>query len=175
MRLAAWILLLAHVALAASGDAVTVGVLRRDGVIIPFATFDGKRWSARWPPPATEQTVPITLESVPKRWWGEPGLRDTWQAWLTTPRETPPIKVLRPDVIDVHCTRQIGLRTDYRPAELPPPDAQPYPKDGLVVSPPRDVARIEILERSALELLPLRKTLTDAFNRAERLTASRGP
>ena len=32
--------------------AFSVGVLRRDGVVIPFAAFDGKRWSNDWPPPA---------------------------------------------------------------------------------------------------------------------------
>ena len=42
--------------------AFTVGVLRRDGVIVPFAAFDGKRWSNRWPPPALDSTVPVGSE-----------------------------------------------------------------------------------------------------------------
>ena len=47
------------------------------------------------------------------------------------------MKAGQPDWIDTHCLRQIGLRTDYRAAEPPPPRTeQPYPKDGLAVSPP---------------------------------------
>ena len=50
--------------------------------------------------------------------------------------EARPLRVLQPDWVDVHCRRQIGLRTDYRAERpLPPPREQPYPKDGLAVSP----------------------------------------
>ena len=49
MRIAASILLLT-VSLAADAPSFTVGALRRDGVVIPFAAYDGKRWVSRWPP-----------------------------------------------------------------------------------------------------------------------------
>ena len=65
------------------------------------------------------------------------------------------------------------LRTDYRAAEPPPaPDAQPYPKDGLAISPPQPLAPIAVLAAGALELLPLWPTLRDEFNKAERDTAA---
>lgn len=50
--------------------AFMIGVMRRDGVIIPFAAHDGKRWSNAWPGPRLDLQVPITLSSVPKAWWG---------------------------------------------------------------------------------------------------------
>src|SRR5712692_158569 len=53
-----------------SSDKLTVGVLRRDGIVIPFATFDGKRWRRDWPEPRQRVDVPATLSSVPSRWWG---------------------------------------------------------------------------------------------------------
>jgi hypothetical protein len=69
----------------------------------------------------------------------------------------------------VHCTRQIGLRTDYKPDELPPPRTiQPYPKDGLVVSPPQPVERIAILSPDAPEVRTTMPALREAFNQAER-------
>ena len=112
MRIAASILLLT-VSLAADAPSFTVGALRRDGVVIPFAAYDGKRWVSRWPPPSRDESVPINLNSVPGRWWGPAGARESWQAWIVgEPREVPPLKVVQPDVVDVHCTRQIGLRTD---------------------------------------------------------------
>src|SRR3982074_603076 len=57
-----------------------VGVLRRDGVIIPFAAFDGKRWSSPWPAPQRDLTVPVTLSGFPSRWWGPTGPLEQWQA-----------------------------------------------------------------------------------------------
>lgn len=170
---AAAVLVLGTLAAAAdpSAAAFTVGALRRDGIIIPFAAYDGKRWSAPWPLPEFDRAIPINLISVPKSWWGKAGVRDTWQAWIDGAAET--LRVLQPDVATVHCTRQIGLRTDYRPADFPPPpDAQPYPKDGLVVSPPQPVSSIRVLPGGATELLPLWPALRDAFNKAERETAS---
>jgi len=173
MRLVAAAVLASLVAAAdPSAAAFTVGVLRRDSLLIPFAAFDGRRWSAPWPLPTLDRAIPINLTSVPKGWWGKAGLRDTWQARIAGATQT--LQVTQPDVVNVHCTRQIALRTDYRPAEPPPPPTvQPYPKDGLAVSPPQPVAPIAILPAGATELLPVWPTMRDAFNKAERDTASR--
>lgn len=175
MRRIAAVVLVALASFAAAdrgSDAFTVGALRRDGLIIPFAAFDGRRWSAPWPLPEIDRAIPINLISVPKNWWGKAGLRETWQAWVGGKPEA--IVATQPDVATVHCTRQVGLRTTYRaPEPPPPPDVQPYPKDGLAVSPPQPVASIDVVPRGATELLPLWPTMRDAFNKAERETASR--
>jgi hypothetical protein len=149
------------------------GVLRRDGVVIPFAVFDGKSWSARWPKPALDLVVPISLTSVPEKWWGATGPLDTWYAIVggAAPR---PIKVVQPDWVDVQCVRQIGLHTDYRSDQLPPPPhEQPYPKDGLAIAPSRPVEPIAIVPPGGLEAGPLVAELKDAFNRAERQPAGK--
>jgi hypothetical protein len=165
-------LALAAISLAGRDDAFIVGALRRDGIIVPFAAYDGKRWSAPWPLPEQDRAIPINVTSVPKHWWGAAGVRDTFQAWVDGAEQT--VLVIQPDVARVHCPRQVGLRSDYRPVRPPPPpDEQPYPKDGLAVSPPRPVERIAVLQGGAVELLPLWPTLRDAFNKAERDTASR--
>jgi len=170
---AAAALVLATIAAAAdpSAAAFIVGALRRDGLIIPFAAFDGKHWSAPWPMPEFDRAVPINLISVPKGWWGKAGVREAWQAWTDGATQT--LQVIQPDFAKVQCTRQIGLRTEYRGADLPPPDVQPYPKDGLAVSPPQNVEAIALLGSGATELLPLWPAMRDAFNQAERETASR--
>ena len=149
-----------------------VGALRRDGLVAPFAAYDGKHWSAPWPLPRADRAIPINLTSVPKGWWGKPGIRSTWQAWVAGTPQT--LTVGQPEAAQVHCTNQVMLRTDYRGAEpAPPPNAQPYPKDGLAISPPQPLAPIAVLAGGAIELLPLWPTLRDAFNTAERETASR--
>jgi hypothetical protein len=172
MRIAIGVVLLAAALAAAEPQTKPfgVGVLRRDGVIIPFATYDGKGWSRHWPAPSADLTVPIDLRSVPSGWWGPTGAVDTWTAWPGrasggAPR---PVKVTQPDWIDAHCLRQIGLRTNYQPEEPPPPrTVQPYPKDGLVVSEAQPIEPIVWLSPLAPELAPLASELLAAFNRAE--------
>src|SRR5580765_5183512 len=40
-----------------------IGILRRDGIVIPFADFDGKRWRANWPAAAEQVDVPVNVLS----------------------------------------------------------------------------------------------------------------
>jgi len=153
-------------------DAFGVGVLRRDGVIIPFATFDGRRWQNGWPAPQTQLVVPISLASVPKRWWGPAGPLETWQAWVEATERV--VHVTQPDWVGVHCARHLALRTDYATAGVIPHDGeQPYPKDGVAVSPPQKIERIQTLAPTATELHALAPVLLEAFNVAER-EAARG-
>ena len=153
--------------------AFSIGTLRRDGVIIPFATFDGKRWSTRWPGPRIElDDVPVTLGNVPGRWWGTTGALSDWQVWSTGPPRT--VHVTQPDWVNVHCQRQVVLRTDYKGAPpTPPQSVQPYPKDGLAVSPPQPVERIEILSPTAPGIRTLTSGVRSAFNKAEREVENR--
>jgi hypothetical protein len=70
--------------------------------------------------------------------------------------------------VDVFCSRQIGLRTDYTPREIAPPrSVQPYPKDGLAVSPPQVVYPIDIVNPGSAEARGLMPQLLAVFNRAE--------
>jgi hypothetical protein len=134
-------------ALAQDSAAFTVGVLRRDAIVVPFAVYDGKHWESPWPKPREVVDVPIQVRGVPSRWWGKVGPVESWQAWIGgTPRT---IKVTQPDWYKAHCLKQLGLRTDYRPAEPPPPpDTQPYPKDALVVAPAHPIEPITTLPAS---------------------------
>ena len=173
MRFAAGLLIVASIAFA---DAVTppfaVGALRRDGVIIPFAVFDGKRWSARWPAPSIELDVPINIRAVPSSWWGPIGAPEQWEAW--SGGSPHPVSVMQLDWVDAHCVRQIGLKTSYhsnKPA--PAPKEQPYPKDGIAVSSSQPVDPIDLLSSTSLEAQSFTAELRDAFNKAERLVESR--
>jgi hypothetical protein len=175
MRSLAGALVLAVLAAPASPDgAFAVGILRRDGIVVPFATYDGGRWSAHWPRPAIELTVPIDLRNVPASWWGPTGPVAAWEAWVVGTEAPQSIRAGQPDWIDVHCLRQVGLRTDYRATLFPPPPGeQPYPKDGVAIAPPRPVERIQPVPPAAVEIAALAPVLQDAFNHAERRTAGK--
>jgi hypothetical protein len=149
-----------------------VGVLRRDGVVIPFASFDGKRWRNSWPPPRLDPTVPINLASIPSRWWGPTGPLDTWQIWIAGAARS--VRVVQPDWVGVHCARNIALRTDYHADGVAPPqNTHPYPKDGLAVSPPQLVEPIENVSVHGTDVRDLAQNLREAFNRSERETEQR--
>jgi hypothetical protein len=156
--------------------AFAVGALRRDGVIVPFAAFDGKRWSSPWRPPSVELTVPINLRAVPSRWWGPTKALDVWQARLLATTAPPrALRVVQPDWVDVHCVRQVGLRTDYvASADVPPRTVQPYPKDGLAVSPDHPVESIAVMPPEGPEPQGLSRALAEAFNNSERKIESYG-
>jgi hypothetical protein len=175
MRVAVGCLLMAAALVAAdSADtAFAVGVLRRDGILVPFAMFDGRKWSSHWPKPAVDLTVPVDLRSVPSGWWGPTGPLDSWDVWAAA-NGPQTVRVGQPDWIDAHCLRQIGLRTNYRAAEFPPPPTErPYPKDGLAVSPAQAIERVQTVPPDSAEATALSAALEGAFNRAERTTAAK--
>jgi hypothetical protein len=158
---------------AADPTAFTVGILRRDAIIVPFATDEGRKWRADWPVARADHDVPVDLRSVPTKWWGPIGPRETWQAWVD---QHPPrvLTVLQPDWFPTYCLRGIGLRTDYRAREpMPPPGVRPYPTDGLVVSPPRVIERIAAVPPDDPARARLAPAIRDAFNRTEREIGSR--
>jgi hypothetical protein len=175
IRRAAQIVVVAMLAAgAAASDAprgFAVGVLRRDGLLIPFATFDGKRWRSDWPAAQVNLTVPINIGSIPSTWWGTPGPRDTWQAWIDGAPSS--LRVVQPDWVEIQCARRITLRTDYRAAAAaPPPTIQPYPKDGIAVSPAQPIEPIDVAPLDGRDAHELGPPLLEAFNRAERDTES---
>jgi hypothetical protein len=147
--------------------AFTLAILRRDAIIVPFATFDGKRWEDYWPEPRKDIDIPINLRSVPGRWWGPFRPLDRWQIWTGT---TQPglVNVRQPDWLQTHCLKQVGLTTDYQPTQRPPGrDAQPFPKDGLAVAPPHPVEPIEILGPNSPERQVMADILPMAFAERE--------
>jgi hypothetical protein len=148
-------------------DAFGVGVLRRDGIIVPFAAFDGKRWNDNWPLPDAELDVPVSVRDVPPKWWGPTGPLEHWHAWVAG--EPKSVRVVQPDWVDAHCVRQVGLRTDYRSARPAPPlTEQPFPKDGIAVSPPQPMESIVTIPAQSEETRALIPVVHEAFNTAER-------
>lgn len=147
-------------------DKFALAVMRRDGVLVPFAAFDGKRWQSAWPAPQFLLEIPINLQSVPKLWWGGTGVLDAWHLWQSGKTAPRTVRVTQPDWVPAHCARQIALKSDYRSDRpIPPPTEQPYPKDGVATSPLQTLEPIEVMPVAGADALAT--GLREKFNAAE--------
>lgn len=171
--LAVLLALAACIALApvrAQRPSFTLAVLRQDGILIPFATFDG-RWKNYWPEPQPTFEVPISLADVERDWWPDKRPQVDWTLWLPD-GQSRPLKALAPAWIRAQCLANIGLRTDYQHAgAVAPPDAAPYPKVGLAVAAtPGAEAGVEpvaIVDEDSQDWRWLRGRVTKQFEGAE--------
>src|SRR5438132_9065159 len=111
VRLAAALLLAALGAARVTGadrQKFTLAALRRDGVIIPFASFDGRAWSLHWPNSDVGVPLPISLADIPKNWWGPQGPDAPWTARLPG-GESRPLKLTKPVHAKVFCSGHPAL------------------------------------------------------------------
>ena len=143
-----------------------LAVLRRDGILLPFAAFKGNDWSQPWPVSLVNAEYPITLNAIPDGWWGgQP--QSQWSAVLEK-GEVVPLELKGPTVVPVCYERRLGIRTNYRAAEASPAIVvQPYPKDGLAFTPGVNVERIEVVARDSPERATFTQALANAIADAE--------
>lgn len=154
------------------GEAFTLGVLRADGVILPFATWDGEGWSADWPAAILQLELPIDLDAIPAKWWGAAGRPGTFALWSEGTR-VGDVTPERPAMVVVMCDRRIGLRTSTRaPVALPPP-SEPTPKQGLVISGSQPIDPIARVSQYAADFKALALALGEAAADAEDRAARR--
>jgi hypothetical protein len=145
----------------------TLGVLRRDGIVIPFAAFDGKRWSAPWPEDTQFLELPISIDAIPGKWWGKAGAPTELTIWSNGARQGP-VRLTGPAILPIMCVRRLGLYSTYKPLQPPPPrSVQPYPKDGLVISGSQPIAPIDIVPRTSPLWQSTAVALVEPFNAAE--------
>jgi hypothetical protein len=148
----------------------TLAVLRRDGLMIPFASFNGRAWDAPWPAPGGNEALPISLGDVPKEWWGQAGPAAAWTAWLLD-RPARPLKIGRPVHAPVFCGAHLAVSTDYR-SETPIEPGPTVPKDGLAVAGDVRIEPVVRISLGAQDAASMIGTITDKFNEEESLAAA---
>jgi hypothetical protein len=154
---------------AGESQAFLLGVLRRDGLVSPFASFDGKRWTASWPEDIRFVELPISLDAVAAKWWGKAGVPSEMTVWADGARRGT-LKLIKPILLPLMCVRRLALVSTYRPAEAAPPlMVQPYPKDGLVISGAHAIEAIEIVPRTSPAWTATAVSLLGPFDAAELL------
>jgi hypothetical protein len=149
-----------------------LAILRRDGLLVPFASFDRDSWRVTWPTNlygALE--IPVTREAIPKGWWGTRS-PDQWRAHLTT-GDDQFLELTTPAVFQTFCAPRLGVRTTYRSSQpLPPVRVEPFPKDGLAISGGVPLEPIEALSPASPEWPAMAVAILDEFNRVEDRTIS---
>lgn len=115
---------------------IHVGILREDGVLIPFARFNGSRWSVSWGPGSndvTSRTAQGTPAQIPPIWWGGSPAQNDWRL-IVDGGQPATVRALGAIRYENHCTGGIGLKTDYISHVTIEPNSYPLPYAGIVVS-----------------------------------------
>jgi hypothetical protein len=162
---------LAVAAVSAAADDVrfSVGVLRRDGLLIPFTFFNGRTWTVPWPGPDANLALPISLSDVPKGWWGDLPPGTPWRAWLGEGAARP-LTLGRPVQAPVFCAAHLAVGTDYR-GEAPTERAPTVAKDGIAIAGDVPVKPIVPVSLAAQDAAALLAGITSTFNSEETLAA----
>lgn len=172
-RAAAAILAIVPVLLLASDSAsFTLAVLRRDGILVPFASYHQGKWAVPWPVPGKAPIVPLTIADVPDDWWWKVPPTATWTLW---PVDTAarPVRASAPVRYAAQCLSGVGFKTDYTTGRpIPPPMERPYPKEGVAVGGSIKIDRVEILDERAPEWDDFTARIKKAFGDVERDAAA---
>jgi hypothetical protein len=153
-------------------ERVLLGMMRRDGVILPFAAYDGD-WSVPWPVAVRSLELPITLDAVPRKWWGGemPG---AWTLWPSGKQPELRVTPAAPIAIVVGHEKRLGLRTDFVSSEpLVPPYEMPYPKEGVAIGGDAKLEEIAIVSRLSAAWRDLPSTIRSEIDAAEQRAVGR--
>jgi hypothetical protein len=148
-----------------SSRKLVVGVLQESGTIIPFARYDGTRWSNTWPGPVEPtDSKPPSLTQIPSEWLGGQSLPTGWRLWLPGGTKHA-IRVLGPEYVKSGCGENWGLRTDF-PKSLNASDNNcPVPAIGVALSADQELQPMRPSGQSQLSLTALEAAFSGAEER----------
>ena len=153
----------------ARDDKGAIGILRRDGVLFPFASYDRDTWEVTWPLTFADIKLPRSVADIPAKWWGK-GSPEQWRAHLTDGRSMP-IELRAVGAFRPFCIDRPGLATNYKSSEaLPATPVRPFPKDGIAVSANTPVDPIESVDPASPDGRALAERLLKDFNQVEERT-----
>jgi hypothetical protein len=141
------------------------GIVRCDGLMIPFAQYEG-HWSLCWPEAGHDQDQIIaTLSDLPKSWLGkrEP-FPPMWKCYSLDGRISS-LVVRAPILAKSRCDKMWGISTDYSPVSTA--RSWPYPKVGLAIVGNLDIRLPEHIGLTRDDNSQLVDTIKAIFNKKE--------
>jgi hypothetical protein len=155
----------------ADTSALLIGVVRSDGVIIPFASYDGSRWDTPWPAADTPvDTTLKTLDALPKKWYAP--LVAAPREWYVRTRTGGfhAARVDRPVVVKSRCSELWGLAADpVKGSEdaSREPQSGAVSKDGIALSRNIQIQPVAAVGKDSEEWRGLQSVIRAAFSAAE--------
>jgi hypothetical protein len=154
-----------------SPDFITVGFLREDSVIIPFARFDGKQWRHGWryPDGAGQSIVAPRLNRVPRAWWAGGNPVVEWELTKSS-GERQQLRVIDSVTYETNYGTNVGLKSNYvTPLTA---DASQYASPlwefaGVVASHPGVLRPVQEISRGDPEFELIRQLLPRMFSSVE--------
>ena len=152
----------------AAGDKFILGILRRDGVIAPFAQYANRKWTNPWHSPESndQPNEPDTIADLPKPWFRsflKPS--SVWYLWSSAGEST---TIKASDAVQVcsHCQQVWGLLSDY-PKQEEPQKNECVRNLGAVASEKKQGRAMEQLTDASSDWKPMMTFLGPEFERAE--------
>jgi hypothetical protein len=151
-------------------DPFAVGLMRSDGVLIPFAQYDGHKWLNPWPSARdASKDEPSTIADLSKPWFVSDGKSSpAWYIWW--PKGT--LHVLKPSKIvqvESHCEKEWGLTTEL------PQDLKKTNRDGIIgiaADKKREIDPVSEIDDKAEEWSKLSSFILSTFSRQEEIQAA---
>ncbi|MHB9028998.1 MAG: hypothetical protein ACYC9O_09530 [Candidatus Latescibacterota bacterium] len=174
------VILMFSPALPAEETAFLAGVLRSDGVIVPFACYDGFRWDTPWPEAdAAADTSLHDLNALPKAWFAP--LSAVPREWFvrTASGGFRAVEAVRAVTVQSRCSSVMGLESSYfagntaRPADRQPgavPTRQTDPgvsKGGVALSRNIQTRTVASVGKESAEWRTLFAAIRNEFAKAE--------
>lgn len=151
---------------APSGQGFVVGLLRPDGLIIPFAYFNGADFTNPWQKPRNfGPNAPSTITDLDIPWFsGFTAPTDSWFAWY--PEGGKRLITKQPIKINSHCSEVWGLPTGEVKRKFPDHVYEPT-KTGLVTNKKIDVSPFSNISKSGADSQFILKVLRPFFDKGE--------
>ena len=146
----------------------SVGILRDDAVLIPFASFDGVSWLNSWPEGFVPSVLP-RLSEIPPGWWGgdEPALR--WEL-LDFHGGRQVVTATGVREFETHCSANVGLTTTFTSRVTVEPDnltVAPVDYAGVAATVDNLLAPVARLGKDDRDFQAIERFLPQLFTRLE--------
>jgi hypothetical protein len=141
-----------------------LAIVRLDGRVVPFASYDGHRWERAWPDAVEAIVGTPTIDNTPSVWRKRGDRVPTvWHVWPASGASPIRARVSGVEVVEAHCSGQVALKTD-----LPAVKGEHALKFGVAVdSPSVSVNAIGELRRSGVLRRAAERTVVVEFSKLE--------
>lgn len=156
-----------------SHERLIVGVLRPEGVIVPFAQFSNGKWTNPWhsPRPVDQPDEPETIADLPKPWYES--LVKTPGVWYlaTSLGDTKSVTTSKSIQVCSHCQHVWGLISDY-PNPKQSEENECARNLGVAFSEKTETRSFERLTSEAAEWKQVLTVLEPEFEQSERAASN---